>query len=91
MKHSLFITGYPGFLASSLIRQLVKDHGNAIHHTYLLVLPKQAAEASVELAYFIKQEKLDSGIKCPDMKDTIEPMISFYRKYKNDQKKHSEN
>ena len=59
MKHSFFITGYPGFLASSLIRQLVKDHGSTLEHTYLLVLPEQEAVATAELAYFIKQEKLN--------------------------------
>ncbi|RKQ33865.1 SDR family oxidoreductase [Oceanobacillus halophilus] len=29
-----------------------------------------------------------SGIECPDLKDTIEPMINFYRRYKHDYKRH---
>lgn len=29
-----------------------------------------------------------SGITCPDFKDTIEPMIDFYQKYKHDPNKH---
>src|SRR5690625_2144759 len=29
-----------------------------------------------------------SGIVCPDLKDTLEPMIDFYRKYKDDKTKH---
>ncbi len=28
-----------------------------------------------------------SGISCPDLKNTITPMIDFYRKYKDDQRK----
>lgn len=29
-----------------------------------------------------------SGIKCPDLKDTIEPMVRFYKKHKNDEERH---
>lgn len=41
MKHSFFITGFPGFLASSLLEQLIVDHHPDIAHIYLLVLPSQ--------------------------------------------------
>lgn len=30
----------------------------------------------------------DAGISCPDFKDTVESMVSYYRKYKDDQSKH---
>ena len=60
MKHTVFLTGYPGFLASSLIRQLNQDHGSSIQCIYLLVLPNEETKAQRELEYFIKKGKLGS-------------------------------
>lgn len=34
------------------------------------------------------EDLADSGIFCPDLKNTIDPMIDFYRKYKHDSEKH---
>lgn len=48
MKYTFFLTGYPGFLASSLIRQLIQDHEQDIEQIYLLVLPDLEAEATRE-------------------------------------------
>lgn len=58
LKHTLFLTGYPGFLASSLIRQLTHDYHNEINQVYLLVLPEQEEEAKQEINYFIKQASI---------------------------------
>lgn len=49
MKHTYFFTGFPGFLASSLIKQLIIDHQQKIDYIYLLTLPhlKEQAETKV--------------------------------------------
>lgn len=49
MKYSFFITGFPGFLASSLLEQLIIDHQSNINHIYLLVLPSQEKVANETL------------------------------------------
>ncbi|SHG70372.1 SDR family oxidoreductase [Ornithinibacillus halophilus] len=49
MNTNLFLTGYPGFLASSLIEQLLHDHHKQIDHIYLLVLPNMRHKATEEL------------------------------------------
>lgn len=41
LVYSFFMTGFPGFLASNLIKQLMHDHYLNIEHIYLLVLPNQ--------------------------------------------------
>ncbi|GGA85567.1 SDR family oxidoreductase [Ornithinibacillus halotolerans] len=58
MKHSLFITGFPGFLASSLISQLIHDHNEKIDHIYLLVLPNQQKLAQTTLQQITNQGKI---------------------------------
>lgn len=60
MKHTLFLTGYPGFLTGCLIHQLSQDHYNKIEHIYLLVLPEQEQKAKSDLTCFIKQNKLQT-------------------------------
>ncbi|WP_010093833.1 SDR family oxidoreductase [Ornithinibacillus scapharcae] len=57
MKYSYFITGFPGFLASSLLEQLIIDHHSSIHHIYLLVLPSQE-KLAIETLKNIKQSNL---------------------------------
>lgn len=39
MKHVYFFTGFPGFLANELLKQLIIDHRDTINCMYLLVLP----------------------------------------------------
>ncbi len=58
MKHTYFITGYPGFLASNLIRQLYEDHNARIEHMYLLVLPALKEKAEQELHLLRMQHQL---------------------------------
>ncbi|WP_226037747.1 SDR family oxidoreductase [Aquibacillus saliphilus] len=50
MRNTYFFTGFPGFICSSLIKQLLLKSSNEIDHIYLLVLPdlKQKAEEEVE-------------------------------------------
>ncbi|MGJ9459255.1 SDR family oxidoreductase [Oceanobacillus sp. CF4.6] len=59
MIQTYFITGYPGFLASSLIRQLLHDQRDHIEHIYLLVLPDQERKATEEIRYLAKSNDLD--------------------------------
>lgn len=45
----------------------------------------------IDSSYDCSQAQADlegSGISCPDLKDTLPSMISFYRKYKDDSNKH---
>ncbi|MFD1849925.1 SDR family oxidoreductase [Oceanobacillus bengalensis] len=49
MSQTYLITGFPGFLARNLIKQLIHDHSNKIEHIYLLVLPTQEHQASKEI------------------------------------------
>lgn len=60
MKNTFFITGYPGFLASSLLRQLINDHNTNIEHICLLVLPNQEQKAKLELDSFINKNALEN-------------------------------
>ncbi|MEN2767800.1 SDR family oxidoreductase [Ornithinibacillus xuwenensis] len=58
MKHTYFITGFPGFLATSLVKQLIRDHYNNVEHIYLLVLPSQQSIASESLRHIIENDEL---------------------------------
>lgn len=58
MKKTLFLTGYPGFLASYLIRQLIQDHRHSISHIYLLVLANEKGKAQTEINYYVKKAAL---------------------------------
>src|SRR5690606_3580229 len=55
MNYSFFITGFPGFLASSLIKQMIQDHRDDIQHMYLLILPSQKELAKSTLDEIINQ------------------------------------
>lgn len=54
MKKTLFITGFPGFLAADLIGQLLHDHGKEMERIYLLVLEKEQSHAEAKLSTMIK-------------------------------------
>ncbi|SES67473.1 Thioester reductase domain-containing protein [Oceanobacillus limi] len=58
MGQSYFITGYPGFLASNLLKQLIHDHHKNIEKIYLLVLPHFKEEASISLEQIIHTSPL---------------------------------
>ncbi|WP_026905589.1 SDR family oxidoreductase [Paucisalibacillus globulus] len=58
MYYSFFITGFPGFLASSLIKQMIHDHQKNIKHIYLLILPSQKSLAETTLEEIINQAGL---------------------------------
>ncbi|ASN06664.1 SDR family oxidoreductase [Virgibacillus necropolis] len=57
MKNTYFLTGYPGFLATSLIRQLIHDHQD-IEHIHLLVLPNQESKAYEEIKSFAQESSI---------------------------------
>lgn len=62
MGHTYFLTGYPGFLASSLVKQLISDHLEAIDHIYLLVLPDLQDQATWEITNFARKHEVDSSL-----------------------------
>ncbi|WP_042149371.1 SDR family oxidoreductase [Paucisalibacillus sp. EB02] len=55
MNYSFFITGFPGFLASSLIKQMICDYREKINHMYLLILPSQKELAESTLNEIVNQ------------------------------------
>jgi thioester reductase-like protein len=59
---TLFFTGYPGFLAESLLKQICEDHVQNIAHIYLLVLPSQKPIADERTAFITKKYHLDHGM-----------------------------
>lgn len=65
MSKTLFLTGFPGFLTSSLIQQLYQDYSDEIDHIYLLVL------LSEEKAAYQKLHQLDKDQQLPLEKCTI--------------------
>jgi thioester reductase-like protein len=54
-----FFTGFPGFLASSLIKQLSHDHHKQIEHLFLLILPSQQNLAESTLDQITKHTNLE--------------------------------
>lgn len=90
MKKTLFITGYPGFLASSLLHQLYDDHATDIDHIYLLVLSSEKKAAFTKIQQIAKEgnipiekytivtgdiTKVNIGIS-PDILDTLTNKIT---------------
>src|SRR5690625_7918299 len=58
MKKTLFLTGFPGFLTSNLLKQLYDDHADEIDHIYLLVLLSEGKLAYNTLRRFAKEGKI---------------------------------
>ncbi|SDQ84201.1 SDR family oxidoreductase [Virgibacillus salinus] len=77
MKHTYFLTGYPGFLASSLIKQLLHDHQKDIKHIYLLVLPSLQDKATQEINSLAKKTGHDPGIFSIVTGDITEPTLAL--------------
>src|SRR5690625_2339955 len=61
MKHTYFITGFPGFLAEQLLIQLYKDYPNQINHVYLLTLPSTKHQARNRLNFFTRDNDLNEN------------------------------
>ena len=62
MKDTLFFTGYPGFLASDLVSQIIQERKAQLAHIYLLVLPHEKTNAANKLARFQKEHQLDDAL-----------------------------
>ncbi|WP_164669700.1 SDR family oxidoreductase [Virgibacillus doumboii] len=77
MKHTYFLTGYPGFLASSLIRQLLDDHREEAEHIYLLVLPSLKDKASKQLEHLTESTKIDHDLFTIVEGDITEPTLAI--------------
>jgi nucleoside-diphosphate-sugar epimerase len=58
MSNCYFFTGFPGFIASSLIRQIIRDRYNEIEHIYLLVLPNLLEKAREQAENIAAEERL---------------------------------
>ncbi|MGY0693789.1 SDR family oxidoreductase [Virgibacillus sp. FSP13] len=77
MKHTYLLTGYPGFLASSLIKQLIDDHDHNIDHIYLLVLPKLKDNATEKITRFAKNQDLDQDLFTIVTGDITKPSLAL--------------
>ncbi|WP_099157421.1 SDR family oxidoreductase [Virgibacillus ndiopensis] len=77
MNHTYFITGYPGFLASSLIKQLIDDHHTDIERVYLLILPSLQDQATEEITRFSKKHKLDPELFSLVTGDITQPNLGL--------------
>ncbi|HLR09593.1 MAG TPA: SDR family oxidoreductase [Bacillota bacterium] len=62
MVQTYFMTGFPGFLTTRLIKQLIHDHRDNIAHIYLLVLPYLEQEAVREIPHLARQIDVDPEI-----------------------------
>lgn len=58
MANTYFFTGFPGFIATELIKQLFQDQ-LTVEHIYLLVLPSEIEKAESQINQIIENEKLD--------------------------------
>lgn len=59
---TLFITGYPGFLAQYLLKQVIEDHAENLAHIYLLVLPTEIKKAEEVLQYEVKNAYIPQNL-----------------------------
>ncbi|TLS36134.1 SDR family oxidoreductase [Pseudalkalibacillus caeni] len=57
MENVYFFTGFPGFISTSIIKNLVKSDYQ-VGHIYLLVLPQMVEKASQEILYATTKEEL---------------------------------
>lgn len=62
MKKTLFFTGFPGFLATGLMRQIIQDQYANIDHIYLLVLQQEKNKALHEITTFQKAEHIPKSM-----------------------------
>lgn len=60
MGNTYFFTGFPGFIARALIKQLIKEREN-INHIYLLVLPTLTEKAETEVAEIINEMEFETS------------------------------
>lgn len=58
MSKTLFLTGFPGFLTSSLVQQLYRDYSDEIDHIYLLVLLSEEKTAYRTLHHLAQHHQL---------------------------------
>lgn len=71
------MSGYPGFLASSLIRQLIQDHKQDIEHIHLLVLPSQENKANEEIKSFAYEHSIPERFFSIVIGDITKPGIAI--------------
>lgn len=62
MTHTYFLTGYPGFLAGGLVKQLIHDHHEKIDHIYLLALPDLKDQATEEITSYARKHEVDPNL-----------------------------
>ncbi|MBB6451350.1 thioester reductase-like protein [Geomicrobium halophilum] len=58
MTNTYFFTGYPGFIARSMISEVIDKHALGIGHMYILVLPAMKKVAEESLNQIVRQSPL---------------------------------
>ncbi|WP_017753948.1 SDR family oxidoreductase [Calidifontibacillus oryziterrae] len=76
MANTYFFTGFPGFIATSLIKQLIHD-GYKFERIYLLVLPNIYEKAKQEVDKISKEENTDINKLVVIQGDITKPNLSI--------------
>ncbi|WP_280768091.1 SDR family oxidoreductase [Salipaludibacillus daqingensis] len=61
MGNVYFFTGYPGFLAQELVKELIHSNDH-IHHIYMLILPTEKQRAQRHVRELIKIKNIDISL-----------------------------
>src|SRR5699024_3194600 len=81
VEKTIFMTGYPGFLATDLLTQLLDDHQQSIKHIYLLVLETEKEFAEEKLNYFLKKNQLQENLCSIVVGDITEQNLGLTSSY----------
>lgn len=82
MGNVYFFTGFPGFIASALIRQMIRS-GHELDHCYLLVLPSQLPKARQEVTQICLDERIDEQKFSMITGDITQPNLQIQDKFQS--------
>ncbi|MBS4173029.1 SDR family oxidoreductase [Bacillus sp. FJAT-49736] len=76
MENTYFFTGFPGFIATSLIKQIIHN-GYSFKHMYLLVLPGQLEKAQTEINKISFEENVSTDLFIIITGDITKPQLGI--------------
>ncbi|MGV3464199.1 MAG: SDR family oxidoreductase [Heyndrickxia sp.] len=76
MGNTYFFTGFPGFIANSLIKQIIKDRYE-INHIYLLVLPSMEEKAKHEIERIAAEGNINNNPFTIILGDITKPYLEL--------------
>jgi nucleoside-diphosphate-sugar epimerase len=77
MGSTFFLTGYPGFLAGNLVKQLVRDYHETIDHVYLLALPELHGQAKEEITNYARKQGVNADLFTVISGDITKPDLAI--------------